>query len=117
MPYPNLSLVKGFEQRVLGSYAAHLYLRAQLTMIHRSLHGQNGSCVLSLVGHGDDSAEVEDTVSKTRWVASSFAFAKDDPPAPDILGARLRSQYWATQIITYQPFIKTLLEFNYSAAR
>ncbi|KAM0360229.1 hypothetical protein ACHAO7_012141 [Fusarium culmorum] len=57
---------------------------------------------------------VSDAVSGMRWVAPSFAFLEDDPPADDILAARLRAKYWGAQVITYRPFIRQILQFSHS---
>ncbi|KAG7414887.1 hypothetical protein Forpi1262_v016788 [Fusarium oxysporum f. sp. raphani] len=57
---------------------------------------------------------VSDAVSGMCWVASSFAFREDDPPADDILAARLRAKYWGAQVITYRPFIRQILQFSHS---
>jgi hypothetical protein len=57
---------------------------------------------------------VADSVSRMSWVAPSFAFQEDDPPADDILAARLRAKYWGAQTITYRPFIRQILQSSHS---
>lgn len=80
-------------------------MRAQLNTVHRALdkhHGKDG-----------DKIALEKNISNTSWAPSILAFTEDDPPARDILGARLRSQYWVTQVAAYRPFIGAVLESNY----
>jgi hypothetical protein len=50
-----------------------------------------------------------------QFVPPEFKFEHSDPPAPDILSARLRAKYWGAQVITHRPFIRQILEFNHKA--
>ncbi|KFA74515.1 hypothetical protein S40288_07421 [Stachybotrys chartarum IBT 40288] len=111
MPHPTMAMVEGFDQRVLDSYPGQLYLRRHLNSIHRMFYAPEG---LSTVGKDkfQEVGIVADAVSGMLWVADSFAFGEDDPPARDILGARLRAKYWGAQVITYRPFIKQILHFS-----
>ncbi|KAJ0128354.1 hypothetical protein HZ326_28549 [Fusarium oxysporum f. sp. albedinis] len=113
MPHPNMSLLEGFDQRILDSYPGQLYLRIHLNSIHRMFYAPEdpakpGKDKFRNVG------VVSDAVSGMHWVASSFAFREDDPPADDILAARLRGKYWGAQVITYRPFIRQILQFSHS---
>ncbi|RYC80402.1 hypothetical protein BFJ63_vAg16714 [Fusarium oxysporum f. sp. narcissi] len=113
MPHPNMSLLEGFDQRILDSYPGQLYLRTHLNSIHRMFYAPEdpakpGKDKFRNVG------VVSDAVSGMHWVASSFAFREDDPPADDILAARLRGKYWGAQVITYRPFIRQILQFSHS---
>ncbi|CAI4215250.1 unnamed protein product [Parascedosporium putredinis] len=47
------------------------------------------------------------------WVGPMYRFDEDDPPASDILSARLRAKYWGSQVITYRPCIKQILDLSY----
>jgi hypothetical protein len=112
MPHPKMSLVRGFDQRVLDSYPGQLYLRTHLNSIHRMFYapevpGKPGQDKFKNVNL------VADAVSGMDWVAPSFAFKETDPPAEDILGARLRAKYWGAQGITYRPFIRQILQFSH----
>ncbi|KAG7408857.1 hypothetical protein Forpe1208_v012339 [Fusarium oxysporum f. sp. rapae] len=96
MPHPNMSLLEGFNQRILDSYPGQLYLRTHLNSIHRMFYAPEdpakpGKDKFRNVG------VVSDAVSGMHWVAPSFAFREDDPPADDILAARLRAKYWGAQ--------------------
>ncbi|KAI8396497.1 hypothetical protein FOFC_21045 [Fusarium oxysporum] len=113
MPHPNMSLLEGFNQRILDSYPGQLYLRTHLNSIHRMFYAPEdpakpGKDKFRNVG------VVSDAVSGMHWVAPSFAFREDDPPADDILAARLRAKYWGAQVITYRPFIRQILHFSHS---
>lgn len=115
MPHPNMSLLEGFDQRVLDSYPGQLYLRTHLNSIHRMFYAPEDPNK-----PGQDKFQnvdlVADAVSGMHWVAPSFAFKEEDPPAPDILAARLRAKYWGAQVITYRPFVRQILQFSHSVA-
>jgi hypothetical protein len=42
-------------------------------------------------------------------VAPSMVWSETDPPANDILAARLRAKYYGTEVITYRPFLKMVM--------
>lgn len=111
MPHPNMSLLDGFSQRILDSYLGQLYLRTHLNSIHRIFYSPEDP-----KDFGEDRFQnvglVADAVSNMAWVGPSFTFKEDDPPADDILAARLRAKYWGAQVITYRPFIRQILQFN-----
>lgn len=113
MPHPNMSMLEGFNQRILDSYPGQLYLRTHLNSIHRMFYAPDDPNK-----PGPDKFKnvdlVADAVSGMNWVAHSFAFSESDPPADDILAARLRAKYWGAQGITYRPFIRQILQFNHS---
>lgn len=111
MPHPNMSLLQGYDQRILDSYPGQLYLRTHLNSIHRMFYAPDdpkdtGKDKFKNVGL------VSDAVSGMHWVAPSFAFKESDQPADDILAARLRAKYWGAQGITYRPFIRQILQFT-----
>ncbi|EXL65923.1 hypothetical protein FOPG_17879 [Fusarium oxysporum f. sp. conglutinans race 2 54008] len=113
MPHPNMSLLEGFDQRILDSYPGQLYLRTHLNSIHRMFYAPEdpakpGKNKFRNVG------VVSDAVLGMHWVAPSFVFREDDLPADDILAARLRAKYWGAQVITYRPFIRQILQFSHS---
>lgn len=60
---------------------------------------------------------VADGVSGMSWVPPSFRFNENDPPANDILSARLRAKYWGAQMITYRPFVRQILQWSYELKR
>lgn len=110
-----MSLLEGFDQRILDSYPGQLYLRTHLNSIHRMFYSPDDP---NKTDKSKDKFKnvglVSDAVSGMHWVAPSFAFKEDDPPASDILSARLRAKYWGAQVITYRPFIRQILQFSYT---
>ncbi|KAK3686073.1 hypothetical protein B0T22DRAFT_240664 [Podospora appendiculata] len=119
MPYPNLTLAiqLGFDEHVLQSYLAQLYLRKSLNQIHQMLYNPENSRPL----HSEDGLPTENVIKyikeslDMRFVPPEFMFDHSDPPAPDLLSARLRAKYWGAQVITYRPFIRRILEHNHKA--
>ena len=113
MPHPNMSLLEGFDQRVLDSYPGQLYLRTHLNSIHRMFYAPEDPNK-----PGQDKFQnvelVADAVLSMDWVAPSLKFKENDNPARDILAARLRAKYWGAQVITYRPFIRQILQFSHS---
>ncbi|KAL2016046.1 hypothetical protein VTK56DRAFT_4312 [Thermocarpiscus australiensis] len=114
MPYPDIHMARQMEidERVLKSYLAQLYLRKQLNSIHGMLY--NPAVPLSL-----EETNVIESIQNSldmRWVPPEFKFNHDDPPAADILSARLRAKYWGAQVITYRPFVGQILQFNFAKA-
>ncbi|OAA76963.1 hypothetical protein LEL_06647 [Akanthomyces lecanii RCEF 1005] len=114
IPHPNMSLLEGFPKPVLDSYLGQLYLRTHLNSIHRMFYapedpakGAVGEIPFKNVDF------VSDAVSGMQWVGPSFAFKEDDPPASDILSARLRAKYWGAQVLTYRPFLRQILQFSF----
>ncbi|KAM0744631.1 hypothetical protein ACQRIT_000015 [Beauveria bassiana] len=114
IPHPNMSLLEGFLKPVLHSYLGQIYLRTHLNSIHRMLYAPED---LTKGGRADIPLKnvdfVSDAVSGMEWVAPSFAFREDDPPASDILSARLRAKYWGAQVLTYRPFLRQILQLSF----
>ncbi|KAF4993213.1 hypothetical protein FDECE_13491 [Fusarium decemcellulare] len=113
VPYPNMRLLEGFDQRILDSYLQQSYLQAYFNRIYRKLYIPRELIEIDEDTFGDVRAIV-DVVVGTRWMAPSFAFGQDYPPADDILAARLREKYWGAQVITYRPFIRQILQLSHS---
>ncbi|KAL2023110.1 hypothetical protein VTK56DRAFT_3716 [Thermocarpiscus australiensis] len=117
MPYPNINLARehGFEEPVLQSYLAQLYLRKRLNKIHGMLYNPEKP-LQAFYGARCGVIEYIQNSLDMRFVPPQFKFSLDDPPAKDILSARLRAKFWGAQVITYRPFVRQILEFNYSRA-
>ncbi|KAK4237469.1 hypothetical protein C8A03DRAFT_34586 [Achaetomium macrosporum] len=112
MPYPNINLARqlGFDEHVLQSYLAQLYLRKSLNQIHGMLYDPQKP--LSL--RGPNIIEYIQNSLDMRFVPPEFKFDPlNDPPAGDILSARLRAKYWGAQVITYRPFVREILDINF----
>ncbi|KAF3353576.1 hypothetical protein VdG1_08243 [Verticillium dahliae VDG1] len=117
LPYPNLALFES-GPRVSASYGAQVYLRKQLNLVSANFYDETPSS-------GPDDQEGVQTVSEVRetirmdptaqlsWIPSMFRFSPDDPPATDMLAARLRAKYWGFQVITLRPFVKMMLDYTF----
>jgi hypothetical protein len=117
MPYPNPNVASkdlGFDERVIASYFAQLYLRKKLNQIHGMLYNPDKPPPSQAA-----SGEVIDTIQNSLDIGSGFVppeflFDLADPPAGDILAARLRAKYWGAQVITYRHFVREILESNFN---
>ncbi|GKU12317.1 unnamed protein product, partial [Fusarium langsethiae] len=98
---------------IQDSYSGQLYLRPHLNSIHRMFYAPEDPAKPGKDKFGNVGV-VSDAVSGMHWVPASFAFREDDPPADDILAARLRAKYWGAQVIAYSPFIRQILQFSHS---
>ncbi|KAK5652439.1 hypothetical protein OQA88_10483 [Cercophora sp. LCS_1] len=115
IPYPNIKLAEqqGHDGRVLRGYLAQLYLRKSLNHIHSRLYDPEKPDPLQ---YQHDAGKFVDYVQNSldmRFVPPEFKFNHNDPPAKDILAARLRAKYWGAQVITYRPFIRQILDYNH----
>jgi hypothetical protein len=119
MPYPNVELAKqsGFKHIVMVSYTTQLYLRRSLNEVHQLLYdpkrSQEGQGSLP---RPDPKSTVYqylmDKLAPT-FIPKEFKFDPSDPPAPDILAARLRAKYWGAHVIILRPFIRQIVQFNF----
>ena len=50
-----------------------------------------------------------DSIPNMKTVAPSMVWQENDPPANEILSARLRAKYYGTEVITYRPFLKMVM--------
>lgn len=118
MPYPNLVLAngQGFSERVLQGYSAQLYLRKKLNQVHNLLYDQKRSGdPRQMVGDPEVEAGIRSIQAELRdardfWVPQVYKWNEDEPPADDILSARLRAKYWGSQVIIYRVYIRAILE-------
>ncbi|KAJ4161531.1 uncharacterized protein LMH87_007567 [Akanthomyces muscarius] len=114
IPQPNMSLLEGFPKPVLDSYLGQLYLRTHLNSIHRMFYAAEDPAKAAVGGMPFRNVDVVSAaVCGMQWVGPSFAFKEDDPPASDILSARLRAKYWGAQVLTYRPFLRQILQFSF----
>lgn len=115
LPYPDLIVMReklGFSDAVAFSYAAQLYLRKRLNRISGSLYDPNNKP--NAETQKEILAEIEKDLGEnsTLWLGE-YKFDRDDPPARDILSARIRAKFWGANVITYRPSIKTVLDFGH----
>lgn len=115
LPYPNLTAMQdtlGFSDAVTFSYAAQLYLRKRLNRISGSLYDPNKKP--DATQQRAILAEIEeDLVRRSHVWLGMYRFERSDPPAGDILSARIRAKFWGANVITYRPSIKTVLDFSH----
>lgn len=121
LPYPDISSWldrwqpgsdDSYAVKIIESYTAQLYLRKHLNKIHGSLYADDAPKVdirVTLRSLQDTQSRVE----SMKWVTDNYRFSEDDPPAGDILSARLRAKYWGAQAITYRPCIKLILDLSF----
>ncbi|KAI0845980.1 hypothetical protein F5Y00DRAFT_254929 [Daldinia vernicosa] len=120
MPYPNseYAVNQGFSEHIVTGYIAQLYLRKQLNQVHTLLYDSDkqnkhkNGITLDDPAIEEGIKRIEEMLrnSRNRWVPNSYRWNDNDPPASDILGARLRAKYWGSQVILYRPFLRAILE-------
>ncbi|KAH7012065.1 uncharacterized protein B0I36DRAFT_378408 [Microdochium trichocladiopsis] len=115
MPYPNTTFVTthGYSPKVSGSYFAQLHLRRQLNEIHGHLYNPDKihqPSSLETIDEGVEHFQAQLKTSRGIWVPAELRWDDKEPPADDILSARLRAKYWGSQVIIYRPFVRHLLE-------
>jgi hypothetical protein len=47
-------------------------------------------------------------------IAPSWTWSPDDPPSPSIFAARLRGKYYGGLVIIYRPFLRMILDSEFS---
>ncbi|KAK4230270.1 hypothetical protein QBC38DRAFT_50184 [Podospora fimiseda] len=119
MPFPNVDMAKewGFDDDVLQSYLAQLYLRKNLNQIHLMLYNPDNCKPLAQLLRGSTIVETIEHALDMRFIPEPYKFDTKAPPASDILSARLRAKYWGAQVITYRPFVRQIIEWNYYKTR
>jgi len=119
VPYPNLDVAKsfGYDDKVLASYLAQLYLRKNLNAIHATIYNPSEKKKrASDLPTANDMSYVQTALTKTTWAPEMFKFENNDPPAQDLIHARLRAKYWGAKVISTRPFIKHIVETNHDRA-
>lgn len=109
-PFPDTTSPDGFKAYVLESYMAQLFLRNQLNSIHKNLY--DGRRNPNTIDRSKINLFTE-ALQKELWVPSQFKFQDEDPPANEILAARLRAKYWGAQVIIHRFFIRRIIDYNY----
>lgn len=109
MPYPDLTSQAntGFPHTVLSSYQAQLWVRRQLNKVHQQLYSLEKPTAAEPMEA--KMRDLQQMLDKVMWVPPDYSFQDDDPPAKDILTARLRAKYWGSQVILYRKFIDMVL--------
>lgn len=112
MPWPNTKLMENdFSVKVRESYVGQLYLRKTLNTIHNLLYDPKEQYV-PINEKMKKVQALEEQLRTMAWVSADFHFNEKDPPANDLMEARLRAKYWGARVIIYRPFIRFVLEFS-----
>lgn len=118
-PLPPLSgaMANGIDERVAKSYLGQLYLRKQLNKAHTLLYGDRLERS-HYRGMLDMIQQLSDMIDPNLWVAPVFKFdPENDPPATEILDARLRAKFWGATNIICRPIIKSILNSKFKEQR
>lgn len=121
MPWPNFRAAHEEDKICTAlqaeSYGAQLFLRNHLNTIHSKVYGPNILTGRSL--EEDYRLDrpvpriVNDLIDQLPNIKSAMAprmlWRDGDPPARDLLEARLRAKYAGMENITYRPFLKMVL--------
>ncbi|RKF72256.1 putative c6 zinc finger domain-containing protein [Golovinomyces cichoracearum] len=126
MPGPNLQAAHhddGFEENVIESYSAQLFLRKHLNSLHsmfykpRDPNSEDKFTALVLANNKGDEPKfpsielLSESLNGIHVYAPTMRWVVDQPDPPnDILGARLRAKYYGARVITYRPFVLQVLE-------
>ncbi|TVY47926.1 hypothetical protein LOCC1_G001631 [Lachnellula occidentalis] len=109
MPGPNLPAaldIDGFDRRIIEAYSAQLFIRKHLNMLHNMFYKPGddmaGASYYPTIEACEDGLNI-------RGFAGAMAWEYSDPPAKDILEARLRAKYYGANVITYRPFVLKIL--------
>lgn len=115
LPYPNMTMLHqelGFPEEVMNSYGAQLYLRKRLNEISGQLY--NPKYRLNLEDRLKVTAGIQTIFEHQSLWAASYAFDTEAPPAEDILSARLRAKFWGANVITYRPYVETIMSWSHA---
>ncbi|KAF9880736.1 C6 zinc finger domain-containing protein [Colletotrichum karsti] len=110
VPWPN-ALIMGNELpfHEVQHYMAQLYLRKALNSLHGELYKPSDVTPMDI--KLSKISGLDKTLRSMEW-ARGLSFSEQDPPANTFLEARLRAKYWGTQVITYRPFVKLVLDIS-----
>ncbi|KFY89772.1 hypothetical protein V498_06293 [Pseudogymnoascus sp. VKM F-4517 (FW-2822)] len=122
MPWPNVETAvgMGFDVKNMECYNALLWLRKRLNHIHSELYGpgiQDGYS-LEQMNHLSKLPFIDslrESLEGSNAIAPSWTWNPDDPPSQSIFAARLRGKYYGGLVITYRPFLKMILDNEFSA--
>lgn len=92
-------------RNILVFHTAQMFLRRKLNQVHRELYGPD--CLNQSLEEVREMLKGHERILGL-WRESLPAALKwndDDPPATDILAARLRAKYWSARYVVNRPFL------------
>ncbi|AEO60280.1 hypothetical protein MYCTH_2309396 [Thermothelomyces thermophilus ATCC 42464] len=102
IPYPNIKLADSdFDTHVLKGFAAQAYLRRRWHEIYNLHDGVDEPLRAAYLHHAEEALK-----------NLQFPFTENEPPAKDVVYAKLRAGYWRAWVVTYRPFVRRVLELN-----
>lgn len=106
---PGAQLTRCTSDGVSISYMSQLWLRQQLNLMQNQLYGKlrPSRSHEELREYLEEHQSVLDLWRKK--LPPMFQWRDSDPPASDILTARLRAKYWGARVIATRPFLDYLL--------
>ncbi|KAF7933744.1 uncharacterized protein EAE98_003453 [Botrytis deweyae] len=124
MPSPNIveAVKEGFDQMVLLSYQGQLYLRKHLNQLHNMFYKPDNDSQFPSVytrhdpNHFESIATAEEFLYRWKEAGGTSTWQENDPPASDILTARMRAKYYGAQVITYRNFVLKILEHSHAVS-
>lgn len=90
---------------ILIYYTAQMYLRKRLNMVHREMYGPD--CADKPLDEVRDMLQGHENILEL-WRNSlppQLRWRDEDPPASNILAARLRAKYWGAKYVVNRPFL------------
>lgn len=129
MPLPNVkaAVEEKFDPVHIESYMTQLNLRKHLNQLHTMFYkpDESDGWFIFMSCKAQLTCPVENQTCKTSYYPTIEAveanlesiksstqrmnWHEDDPPATDILGARLRAKYYGAEVITYRSFVLKIL--------
>lgn len=91
--------------RILVLYTAQMFLRKRLNQIHKEMYGDH--CLNQSLSQVKVMLTQHEAMLE-RWrtgLPPPYMWNDPDPPASDILEARLRAKYWGARYIANRPFL------------
>ncbi|ESZ96001.1 hypothetical protein SBOR_3621 [Sclerotinia borealis F-4128] len=124
MPSPDIyeAVQDGFDEEVMASYQGQLYLRKHLNQLHNMFYNpENESQFPSVYPRKDTNqfgsiVTAEDFLYQWKGAGATTSWHENDPPATDILTARMRAKYYGAQVITYRNFILKILDHSHAVS-
>jgi hypothetical protein len=125
IPFPDVSycsLKLGLNDNVMMSYLGQLWLRRNcLNPVHKEFYSPNKPSPADTYPPSPRAVELvaqfEHDLNIQTSMPMPYKFSAGDPPAEDLLLARMRAKWWGANVIIFRPFVKQVLEINFKRLR